>query len=91
MTKMQKRWTIRPANVKPPVPLPIEEHVARYLTGRRTFAQRRRLKKALNAEYGKAHVYFGAVRASKVKKLNALAAKVPGYTVPEWAQEKVKA
>lgn len=68
--------------------VPIEEQVARYLSGRQTFAQRRRLKKAFNQEYGKAQGYTGAVKNSKVRKLNVLAAKVPAYKVPTWAQEK---
>lgn len=75
--------------VKKKVPgIPIEERVARYLAGRQTFAQRRQLKKAFNREYGKAAAYNGAVRNSKVRKLNALAAKIPAYKVPAWAQEK---
>jgi hypothetical protein len=75
MTKMQKRWTIRPNNSGPPGPWPVEARVAAY-------PLRRRTRQALNREFGKALKLRGAVKKSRLRKLEALAEKVPGYAVP---------
>lgn len=69
-------------------PLSIETRVERYLDSRKTFLQSRRMRQALNAEYGRtAAAYRGAVKKARYKKLNKLAAQVKGYSIPEYAQQ----
>ncbi len=47
----------------------------------------RRTRQRLNAEFGAALELRGAVKKSRLKKLEALAKDVPGYTPPKAAQE----
>jgi hypothetical protein len=61
-------------------PLPIEDRIERA-------PLRRRTRQALNREFGKALKLRGAVKKSKLKKLTALAERLPGYAIPKAAQD----
>jgi len=74
MTKTRKAPVKRP-RVRPvaqAVALPIEERVERFRESRRTPAQRRRLRHALNREVGIALKMSGADKADRLNYLNAI-------------------
>lgn len=48
---------------------------------------KKRTRQRLNAEFGKALEFRGAVKKSKLRKLAELAETVPGYKIPEAARE----
>lgn len=76
--RMQKRWTINPSHPTPTEPLTIEERISRFTASQKSPAQRRRLRHAINLEQGKALKLRGAVKASRLRKLDALTL---GYTI----------
>jgi hypothetical protein len=76
---MQKDWTIRMREPrKPGLALSLEERVKRYRAGRRTPAQRRRLRHALHREFGMAMRLPGAEKEARLENLGRLTA---GYTL----------
>jgi hypothetical protein len=86
MTKMQKRWTIRPHKAMPAAPLELAERLERFEASPRP-ALRKRLVHAVNLEAGRALTLRGAAKLSKLKSLAKYADHIPYYQLPAAAQK----
>jgi hypothetical protein len=85
MTKMQKIWTLQVHRPKTPVvATPIEDRIKRRPEAKRT-------RQRLNREFGLALALRGAARKARLLKLAKLAGEVPGYAIPQAAQDALSA